>query len=123
MRCCKHGAEADYSESGSGPDRFLGYRPWHPWFLSNADCRFRTGESISWATLYGVNAQPLLQFDELHRTALVEANQEEKGFEVVEFQQISVDLQKAAVTVTATRLFPSTNGWFCDKLSQSAAAS
>ena len=29
----------------------------------------------------------------------------------------------AAVMVTATRLFPSTNAWFCERLSQRAAAS
>ena len=42
-----------------------------------------------------MNAQPLFQFDELQRTALVETNQEGKGFEVFERKQISVDLQKS----------------------------
>ena len=41
-----------------------------------------------------MNAEPLLEFYELHRTALVEANQEGKGLEVAELQQISVYLQK-----------------------------
>lgn len=37
-------------------------------------------QSIPQVASLGVNAQPFLQFDELHRTALVEANQEGKGF-------------------------------------------
>jgi hypothetical protein len=67
--------------------------------------------------------KPSIQLIEPHSSGLVEVRQEQKRIEIVELQLVAGDSQERCRHGHRNPLVSSTNAWFCERLSQRAAAS
>ena len=72
---------------------------------------------------HGVLSQPVQQFRRTETAVFIQIDQEIVSVDIVEFQAVVVYAEKSArYSNRHSRLLPSTNGWFSERLSHSAAA-